>query len=132
MQDITVLQAKRYGISSCHNRTTLLDAARRMADEDISALVVTDDNGDLAGIITRTNLLRAHHAHADWAGQTVAAYMSQPVVTVTPQHKLSQVAELLIEKQIHRVVVVQEENGKQRPVGVVSSADLVYHMAKES
>jgi CBS domain-containing protein len=102
-----------------------------MANEDISTLVVTDDDGYLAGIITRTDLVHAHQAHADWAGQTVAAYMSRPVVTVTPQHKLSQVAELLIEKQIHRVVVVQEENGRQRPVGVVSSADLVYHMAKE-
>jgi len=132
VQDLTVLQAKRYGIFSCHDRTALLDAARRMADEDISALVVTDSDGSLAGIITRTDLVRAHQARANWATQTVQDHMSQPVVTVTPQHKLSHVAELLIEKQIHRVVVVQEENGKQRPVGVVSSADLVYHMAKES
>ena len=132
MQDLSVLQAKRYGTFSCHNHATLLDAARRMADEDISALVVTDGEGCLAGIITRTDLVRAHQARADWAIQTVGDYMSRPVVTVTPQHKLSQVAELLIEKQIHRVVVVQEESGKQRPVGVVSSADLVYHMAKES
>ena len=102
-----------------------------MADEDISALVVTDSDGYLVGIITRTDLVRAHQARPDWATQTVEAYMSQPVVTVTPQHKLSHVAELLIEKQIHRVVVVQEENSKQRPIGVVSSADLVYHMAKE-
>ena len=132
MQDLTVLQAKRYGVFSCHTRTTLLDAAQRMSDEDISALVVTDSDGYLVGIITRTDLVRAHQARADWASQTVEAYTSRPVVTVTPQHKLTQVAELLIEKQIHRVVVVQEENGRQRPVGVVSSADLVYHMAKES
>jgi signal-transduction protein with cAMP-binding, CBS, and nucleotidyltransferase domain len=132
MRDLTVLQAKRYGTFSCHNHTKLLDAARRMAEEDISALVVTDDNGYLAGIITRTDLVRAHQARADWATQTVEACMSQPVVTVTPQHKLSHVAKLLIEKRIHRVVVVQDENGKQRPLGVVSSADLVYHMAKEN
>jgi CBS domain-containing protein len=132
VQDLTVLQAKRYGVFSCHTRTTLLDAAQRMTDEDISALVVTDSEGYLVGIITRTDLVRAHQARADWASQTVEAYTSRPVVTVMPQHKLAQVAELLIEKQIHRVVVVQEENGRQRPVGVVSSADLVYHMAKES
>ncbi len=131
MQDLTVLQAKRYGIFSCHDRTTLLEAARRMAHEDISALVVTDTEGYLAGIITRTDLVRAHHGHPDWAARTVEEYMSRPVVTVTPQHRLSHVAELLIGGQIHRVVVVHEENGKQRPVGVVSSADLVYHMAKE-
>ena len=51
MQDLTVLQAKRYGTFSCHSRTTLLGAARRMANEDISALVVTDDDGYLAGYL---------------------------------------------------------------------------------
>ena len=132
MKDITVLKAKRFGVYTCNHRTRLQEAARRMAEEDVSALVVTDDEGYLVGIISRTDLVRAHQARADWAGQPVESAMSQPVVTVTPQHTLSQVADLLLEKHFHRVVVVQEENGKQWPVSVVSSADLVYHMAKEN
>lgn len=131
MKDITVLKAKRLDVYSCHYRATLHQAARRMADEDISALVVTDDEGYLVGLISRTDLVRAHQAGDAWGREPVESIMSQPVITVTPQHKLSQVADLLLEKHVHRVVVVQEENGKQRPISVVSSADLVYHMAKE-
>jgi CBS domain-containing protein len=57
--------------------------------------------------------------------------MSQQVVTVSPDDQLRQVADLLLEKHIHRVVVVREENGKQKPVAVVSDSDLVYHLMKE-
>jgi CBS domain-containing protein len=102
-----------------------------MSEEDISALVVTDDAGFLAGIITRTDLLRAHILKSDWSSQPVQDWMSQQVVTVKPEDRLSQVASLLLERGIHRVVAVKEENGKPIPLAVISAADLVYHMAKE-
>ena len=41
------------------------------------------------------------------------------------------VANLLLEHHIHRVVVVRDENGKHKPVAVVSDTDLIYHMVKE-
>ena len=127
----TVLQAKRFGIITCNEHITLLEAARRMVDEDVSALVVVDDDGYLSGIITRTDLLRAYHEHDHWERQVVMNYMVREVVTVSPSDLLSQVAEIILEKQIHRVVVVNTDEGKFRPVGVLSIADLVYHMVKE-
>ena len=67
MPDTTVMQAKRLGVFTCLPDTPLVDAARRMAEEDVSALVVADAEGGLTGIITRIDLLRAHAAHADWS-----------------------------------------------------------------
>jgi CBS domain-containing protein len=40
--DLTVLQAKRFGVFTCSNNDTLLEVAQRMVEEDISALVVVD------------------------------------------------------------------------------------------
>ena len=132
MADPTVLQAKRYGVFSCHYKDRLLDAAKRMATEQISALVVVDDEGYLAGIITRTDLVRAYKASPHtWTEETVEHVMVKEVITALPQDHLSHVADLLLENKIHRVVIVQDENNLKRPVGVVSSTDLVYHMAKE-
>ena len=131
MKDLTVLQAKRYGIFSCTADTLLIKAARKMVDEDISGLVVTDQDGGLAGILTRTDLLRAYHTESGWADEPVEKYMNREVVHVTPQDRLSDVARLLLEHQIHRVVIVQKENQRLRPVGVISDADIVYHMTKE-
>ena len=59
MRTRTVLQAKRLGIVSCHGDDSLDVIVRRMADEDISALVVTDKEGYLDGIVTRSDILRA-------------------------------------------------------------------------
>jgi len=125
------MQAKRLGVFTCKADSSLLDAARKMADEDISALVVMDDEGSLAGIITRTDLLRAYAAHADWTKCHVGDFMNPNVITVGLSTPLSQVTQLLLDKQIHRVVVVRQEEARLRPVAVISAADLVYHMVRE-
>jgi CBS domain-containing protein len=131
-QGQTVLQAKRYGIYQCENSTRLVEAAQRMVDEDVSSLVVVDQEGYLVGIITRVDLLRAYVEADDWSDKPVSEVMIKDVVTVTPHDLLNHVAELLITKGIHRVVVTNEENGRQKPVAVVSAADLVYHLVKSS
>jgi CBS domain-containing protein len=130
--DQTVIQAKRFGVFSCDQDKTLCEAGQRMVEEDISALVVVDKEGYLAGIITRTDLLRAFVEDENWDRQPVRKYMNSEVVYVSPQTHLDRVAELLLDKQIHRVVVGREENGKIRPISVVSAADLVYHMVKDT
>jgi CBS domain-containing protein len=131
-QEPTVMQAKRYGVHTCHCTTPLSDVARLMADEDISSLVVVDKDGYLEGVISRMDLIRAKEASPNWMGQTAGDCMSKDVVTVCPDEPLSKVASLLLEKHIHRVVAVPPGEGKKRPLAVISSADLVYHMAKDS
>ena len=128
----TVLEAKRYGCYMCTSDATLLDAAHRMVKEDISALVVIDVDGDLTGIITRSDLLHAHLTHDAWMTQPVASHMTREVITALAEDELHYVANLLLDKHVHRVVVVRPEDGKQKPIAVVSDADLVYHMVKEA
>ena len=131
IEDQTVLEAKRIGVLSCKIGTRLGECARCMVSEDVSALVVVDNDGCLAGIISRTDLLRAMLASSEWDTHNIEDYMAADVVTVDPETRLSQVAELLLQKHIHRVVVVREEDGKRSPISVVSAGDLVYHMVKE-
>src|SRR5512139_1910781 len=100
MKTRTVLQAKRLGIVSCHGSDTLDAIVRRMADDDISALVVTDSGGYLEGIITRSDVLRAYAESADWRSDAVESYMTRTVITVTPETKLIEAADLLVNKHI--------------------------------
>ena len=126
----SVLEAKRLGTIVCDAETTILEAATRMDEEDIGSLVVVDGEGCLIGIITRFDLLRAQVARPDWDSQPVADYMSRQVITVPGTALLMDVARLLVENRIQRVVVAEETNGKQRPLAVVSASDIVYHMVK--
>jgi CBS domain-containing protein len=131
IDDQTVMDAKRIGVFSCKIGTPIGEAAKCMVQEDVSAVVVVDGEGCLAGIITRTDLLRALLASDDWEAHTIDEFMVVDVITVDPQARLSQVAELLLQKHIHRVVVVREDGGKRSPISVVSAGDLVYHMVKD-
>ncbi len=130
MPNTTVMQAKRLGVLTCTPDTTLVDAAQRMTGEDVSALVVVDDEGYLVGILSRTDLLRAWDKGGPWGQRTVGQYMSKQVVTVGLNTTLGEVTDLLLNERIHRVVVVRHEGKRLRPVGVVSAADIVYHMVK--
>ncbi len=131
VKSLPVLKAKRFGIYSCHADDTLKTAARTMNGRNISALVVVDAQGFLEGVITRTDLVRACHENSQWATALVAQYMSRHTVTVGLDEPLETVIELLLQRHIHRVVAVAEDAGGQRPVGVLSAADIVYHMAQD-
>jgi signal-transduction protein with cAMP-binding, CBS, and nucleotidyltransferase domain len=132
VKNLTVLKAKRYGVYTCKAETNLGKAARTMVKEDISTLVVVDDSDCLLGLITRIDLMRVRYHHEDWRDQTVGKAMTTEVVTVSPMDTLDTVMALLLERHIHRVVVVRQEQSGLHPVAVLSAADILYHMARES
>lgn len=123
-----VADVKPYGIYSCYEWTPLSEAARKMVTEDISSVVIVNEEGFLRGILTRTDLVRAYLELENWGEIPIKEFMSTEVVTVSPRDTLMTVAKLLQEKHIHRVVVTREEDGKKRPVAVVSDSDLMQHM----
>lgn len=131
MKSRTVLQAKRLGIVSCQGSDPLEAIAERMADDDISALVVTDAAGYLSGIISRSDLLRAYIEAPAWRSEPVERFMTRDVVWVTPDTLLSEAAQLLLGRHIHRVVVVRQEEDGLRPIAVLSDSDLVCDMVGE-
>ncbi|MBL8058105.1 MAG: CBS domain-containing protein, partial [Anaerolineales bacterium] len=113
-QNRTVLEAKRLEVFACRPECSLREAAELMTRREISALVVTDEAGDLQGIITRTDLIRAHLANEAWERQRVGDHMTREVVTVLPDTLLRDVANQLLDRHIHRVVVIQPEDGRRR------------------
>jgi CBS domain-containing protein len=126
----TVMQAKRYGVYTCQANDTLLRVAMKMVDEFISALVVIDEAGFLVGVISRVDLLRARLDSAEWMLASVTDYMSSNVTTIAPDAPLMDVVAMLVEQRIHRIVVTTQEGDREKPVAVISTADLVYHMTR--
>lgn len=56
----------------------------------------------------------------------VRRYMTADVVTIGPQTPLPELARMMIDAHIHRVIVVDEG---RKPIGIVSSTDLLAAMA---
>jgi predicted transcriptional regulator len=119
------------GIIACSSDTPVQEVARILTEQDISALVVTD-NQALVGIISRTDVVNARlyeQYWTQWHSLTAAHIMTKDVLTVPADATLEHAGRLLMERHIHRLVVVEERDGRQIPIGVLSLTDIVRDLA---
>ncbi len=98
--------------------TTLHEAARAMAGEHISSLLV--GNGRCStGIITESNILRALHARLP-RETPVSTFMSHPLITARPDLDLLNARHLVNSHHIRHLVVVDHDG---ETLGLVSETD---------
>ena len=118
------------GVLSCPQTSSLQDVARRMTDNDVSSLLVIDQQGVMVGIISRTDLVNARiyeQFWKDWRRLTAGHIMTREVVTISGTLSIEDAGKLMISKRIHRIVV-QDPEGKA--VGIISLTDLVRDLAR--
>ncbi|WP_240791159.1 CBS domain-containing protein [Roseomonas sp. AR75] len=123
--------------------TPVMAMARVLADRGISAVPVVDAEGKVLGIVTEADLIRRLAGEADkptgWFaslfgnqerdaeryarthGVTARDVMTSEVVAVDPDTLASQIAHMMEDRGIRRVVVTQDGRLK----GIVSRADLL-------
>lgn len=134
MLDRVVGDVMHKGVVTCRRETPIQDVARQMTEQDISALVVVDSDGGLAGIISRTDLVNARlyeQYWKHWRGLTAGHIMTGDVVTVAASDTVAVASKAMMEKKIHRVVVTDNSEGVTRPIGVLSITDIVRDMAED-
>lgn len=102
--------------------------SRRLRELELSSLAVVD-GGELAGIITYSDLLRVGRQNPGGGmeaslvlpDQPVAEFMVRDVVSVQADASLRDAARLMVERRIHRVYVL----ASNELVGVLSTRDLM-------
>ncbi|WP_407561771.1 CBS domain-containing protein [Streptomyces sp. 184] len=100
--------------------TAVTEVARRMRDDDIGAILVTEGD-ELRGLVTDRDLVVRVLAEGKDAGDTTGADVcSGQLVTVTPDEQVDRAIELMREHALRRLPVV--ENGDV--VGIVALGDL--------
>jgi len=109
------------GVECIGPDASLADAARKMKDLDIGALPVCEQDR-LSGIITdRDIVVRAIATGKDPQSTKVKDAMSTDVCCCSEDDDIQEAARLMKEKQIRRLVVMNQD---QRIVGIVSLGDL--------
>lgn len=134
-------------------KTSLQEAIQILADRDISGLPVVDDEGQLVGVISETDLTwqatgveappyimfldsviylqnpAKHNQEIHKAlGQTVEEAMSGRLTTVKGSQLVREAAQIMHEKKLRRLPVV-DDSGKL--VGMITQGDVIRMMAAE-
>jgi CBS domain-containing protein len=105
----------------CTTTDTLERAAQHMWENDCGCLPVLDDDLALAGMITDRDICMAAYTRGIRLGEApVASAMSKPVWCCKPDDDLTDIEELMSDKQIRRVPVL--DIGEL--VGIVTLGDI--------
>lgn len=118
-------------IVACGAGTTLTEVARAMTERRSRSVVVTDDSGQVVGVVTGHDLIRAAESGAEVAGQPVSAVMSRSIVSTPPDTPLAEAADAMLADEIHRLLVADPDDA-HRVLGSVSTSDFVAEMAHAS
>ncbi len=133
----------------------LQEAIQILAEKRISGLPVVNDQGDLIGIISDTDLMwqesgvdappyimlldsiiylqnpARHEKEIHKAlGQTVEEVMSDRPITIKADQSLREAAHLMNDKKIRRLPVVDSQSGQL--VGILTQGDIIRDMAQAS
>jgi CBS domain-containing protein len=123
-----ILEAKNGGVLDIDGAATVLDAVRRMVDENVGSLLVTED-GRLAGIVTERDYLRRVTLEGrDERTTPVREIMSSALVYTTPDASVEECMAIMTERRIRHLPVLDDAG---QVVGVVSIGDLVKFQSKE-
>src|SRR6266508_4556873 len=128
--------------------SSLKSAAHLMAEFHISGVPVVDKDGRCKGVLSSTDFIHLMEdgpsaksrqeccftAHSAWQmletsnlpADTVRQYMTPDPVMVRPSSTICELAKMMVDAHIHRVIVVDKN---ERPIGIVSSTDVLAAIA---
>jgi signal-transduction protein with cAMP-binding, CBS, and nucleotidyltransferase domain len=118
--DIFVKDMMNKQIVSIDVSLTVKEAAKMMDDTGVSCLVITKENVPV-GILTERDFVTRITSLDRSSSTSVQNVMSLPLITVGPSDTAGKLAELMKEKKIHKVPVIEGN----RLVGIVTATDLI-------
>ena len=102
------------------------------ATEDISGAPVQNERGQIVGIVSKTDLVRAFSgrdeseaSEAEREALTVEDIMTRDVVTVSPDDEVKAVVQRMLDGRLHRVLVARNNE----LLGIITTFDLLELLA---
>lgn len=122
MQVRHILREKGREVVTISGDATLSEAAQLLARRRIGALVVADGSGEIVGILSERDIVRAVADHSVRAlGQDIGRHMTRAVSTCTESDSVDDLMETMTHCRFRHMPVVEGD----RLCGIVSIGDVV-------
>jgi len=117
-----ILRSKGRAVATIRPEAPITAALATLTERNIGALVVSADGEAVDGIVSERDIVRGLAARGGaFLADQVAAAMSRPVVTCSPQDKVADLMALVTNRRFRHLPVVEDG----RLCGIVSIGDLV-------
>ena len=104
------------------------DAAKRMRESDVGAILVTRD-GKVRGIVTDRDLVVRCMADGERPNEVqLDQFCSKELLYLSPDAGLNEAIDMMREKAVRRIPVIEGD----RPVGILSLGDLATKLDRQS
>ena len=121
MNIASLLAKKGVKVATVGPRDTIREALKRLAEHNIGALVVVDEEGGLAGIVSERDIVRALVRTEAILAEPISAIMTRNVIIGMPQDDLVAAGITMTDRHIRHLPIL--DGG--RLIGIVSIGDIV-------
>ncbi len=122
-----ILSVKGDKIYSVKESAVLHDVIKILVEENIGAVIVRNEKGEVCGIISERDILREGYKNCDKLKElTVGSVMTRDLIVGEPEDTVTYVEQIMIQNGIRHLPIISE----RRLVGVVSMRDIVRAIKK--
>jgi CBS domain-containing protein len=126
MIDVEIGQIMTETVVTVTESQSLVDAGAVMTDADIKSAIVSDAEDRPIGILTSTDFVDLAADGDTPAESSVGTYMTDDIVTATPDTPVREAANLMVEHNISHLPVVQDDD---RLTGMVTTTDVAAYVS---
>jgi CBS domain-containing protein len=120
----TVAEVMNTSVLTVDPTASIGEAAEKMIEAGVGAVVVMEDMARIVGIITERDLMRAVAQRARAAEARVRQWMTESVVTIEPETEIKVAAKMMFERNFRHLPVVNKDG---RLLGIASLRRLSQH-----
>ena len=128
MNVAAILKQKGRAVTTAGPNSTLMEVAGRLAAKRIGAIVIVAARGEVCGIVSERDIIRALAAHGPGCvSQPVSQVMTKQVVTCQEADTLDELMAMMTARRFRHLPVVADN----ALVGIISIGDVVKHHVAE-
>jgi CBS domain-containing protein len=117
----SILSTKRGEVFTIGPDGSVGDAISKLAELNIGALVVTDDDGNVVGIVSERDIIHLIARETGSLSFLVKEVMTKEVIVGLPEDDLMSVAHTMTERRFRHLPIVDG----RRLVGIISIGDIL-------
>lgn len=103
--------------------------SKKMRDKNISSLIVLDNYDKPVGIVTERDLIRKVCSNDSSSSIIqIKDILSSPLTTIDALSSVEEAADAIIQNKIRHLLVVEDNNNKSKPLGIITPTDLVGYL----